>query len=246
MMKRINLMIGLIVLIAFQSCEKDKDDSMPLAATINVINAVTDVANIKVNPSGNPMSYKNSTDQAVYGGGKFYFAPAGMINLTAVNAADTSKVLFNRSFQVNPKVYTLYLSGSAGAVDTILREETDLPYIRLDQIRPPSADSVVNVRFVNLATGSPALKVKIATATGNEVDNLPYKGIGSWKAYPAKLTTTAYSFQIRRVDTDALVTTFSFSATATNRFKNVALVIRGVFGTTAGTAPFGLSAINYF
>jgi hypothetical protein len=104
---------------------------------------------------------------------------------------------------------------------------------------------VVNVRFVNLSTGSPALKIKLSTSVINEVDNLPYKAIGGWKAYPARLASTIYSFQIRRVDTDALITTYSFSATATNRFKNVALVIRGAFGTT-GVTGFGVSAINYF
>jgi hypothetical protein len=46
--------------------------------------------------------------------------------------------------------------------------------------------------------------------------------------------------------TDALLLTYTFSATATNRFKNVSLLIKGLLGTTTGTNEFSVSSVNYF
>lgn len=239
------IILALSIVTMFSACKED-EHIKPATATITVINAITDVPNVKVNATGNSISWKNTTEQVAYGARGFYYAATGLVNLTAVASADTTKMVFNGSFNLQSKVYSMYLTGTVAQADTLFREETTYPYIRTDVVRPASTDSIVNVRFVNLSVGSPALKVKLATGTSNEVDNLPYKGIGNWKAYPAKLASTVYSFQIRRVDNDALLTTFSFTANATNRFKNVTLVIRGVFGTTTGTAPFGVTAINYF
>lgn len=234
-----------IAAIAFTSC-KDFNTTKPTTATVTVINAITDVPNVKMNITGKAISWKNITQQVAYGAREFYYTTTGLISLHVVSALDTTKVLFNNTVNLQSKVYTMYLTGTAVQSDTIFREEINYPFIRTDQVKVPSEDSVVNVRFVNLSVGSPALKVKLSTVTTNEVDNLPYKGITAFKAYPARLTSTAYSFQVRRVDTDALVTTFNFSATSANKFRNVALVISGVFGTTTGTAPFGISVVNYF
>ncbi|WP_316812564.1 hypothetical protein [Pedobacter heparinus] len=242
-MKR--LIIIFIATISLFSC-KSEDQALPATGTICVINAVTDAGAIKVNSSAKNIAWSSQTTTTAYLARGFYYATEGNPNLIVVPALDTNAILFNASRAIKSKVYTMYLSGTKVAVDTIFREEIDFPYIVTDVRIPSSADSVVNVRFVNLSIGSPALKIKLATGTGNEADNLPYKGISTWKGYPARLATTVYSFQVRNAATDALITTFNFSATATNRFKSVALLIRGVFGTTTGSATFGVTAVNYF
>jgi hypothetical protein len=241
-----NLIIFILILATFCSCKEEKTRPEEIGI-VNVINAITDAGPIKVNPTGQPRSWSSWSLQTAYVAGTLYYATAGHANFTISPISDTTKILVDRSFNLKAKIYTLYLSGTAAAPDTMLREEINYPNIITagDGI-PSTADSVVNLRFVNLSANSPSLKVKLSTVTVNEVDNLPYKGITAFKAYPNRLTSTAYSFQIRRVDTDALVTTFNFSATSTNRFKNVALIIRGVFGTTTGTAPFGVTAVNYY
>lgn len=234
-----------IAVVSLASC-KTKDEIAPEAGTICIINAIEDAGAIKVNPSSKYIPWSNLTTTVAYLARGFYYPPVGNSNIVAVSNLDTNTVFFNAKHVVKSKIYTMYLSGTKANVDTMFREEDDYPFIFTDAKIPLLADSVVNVRFVNLSTSCPAVKIKLATGTGNEVDNLPYKGIGAWKAYPAKLPTTTYSYQIRDAATDALIITFNFSATATNRFKNVALVIRGVFGTNSGTAAFGISAINYF
>lgn len=241
-----NLIIFILCSIVFSSCKDEKARPEEIG-TILTINAIADAGPIKVNPTGRSKAWNSLFLQTAYPAGTLYYAITGNANFTIVPISDTTKTLFNRSFDLKPKMYTLYLSGTIAAPDTMLREEVNYPnIITAGAGIPPTTDSVVNVRFVNLSANSPALKVKLSTVTTNEVDNLPYKGIAAFKAYPNRLTSTAYSFQIRRVDTDALVTTFSFTANSANRFKNVALVIRGAFGTTTGTAPFGITAINYF
>lgn len=241
-----NFIIFIVVLIGFSSCREEEPRPEEIG-TVNVINAITDTGPIKVNPTGKAKAWSSLVLQTIYPAGTLYYAADGNANFTIVPVGDTTKTLFNRSFNLKPKMYSLYLSGTFAAPDTMLREEVNYPnIITAGAGIPPTADSVVNVRFVNLSSGSPALKVKLSTATTNEVDNLPYQDITAFKAYPARLTANTYSFQIRRVDTDVLVTTFNFTANSSNRFKNVALVIRGVFGATAAPAPFGVTAVNYY
>lgn len=236
------LLIGLL----FISCKEEKTRPESIG-TVNVINAITDAGPIKVNPTGKVKSWSSLMLQTAYPAGTLYYAIVGNTSFIIAPVGDTTKTLFNRSFNLQAKTYTLYLSGSVATPDTMLKEEINYPnIITAGPGIPSTADSVVNVRFVNLSTNSPALKVKISTAASNEVDNLPYKGISPFKAYQARLLSTAYSFQIRRVDNDALVTTLNFTATSANRFRNIALVIRGIFGTTTGTSPFGISTINYY
>src|SRR5262249_2349319 len=121
---------------------------------------------------------------------------------------------------------------------------TNFPFIRTDVINT-SADSVVNVRFANLSPNSGPLKIKIANAATNEVDYLSLRDVSNFKAYNALLSSTTYSFQIRDAATDALITTYMFTANSTNRFKNVMLVIKGLRNGT-GNDVFGVFAVNYF
>lgn len=235
----------LALLIPFLfACKKDKN-IVQTSSTINVVNAVIGEANIKVNPSGRNISFNKITDLVAFGTGRFYYSSLSLGSLVAVSALDTTKTLFERTINFEPGIYTLYLSGQAPAIDTLFRKETNYPMIRTDIAKPPSADSVVNVRFVNLSPNSPALNVNIKNNTNNEIENFSYKGIGSWKAYPSKLTSTVYSFEVRNAQSNAILLTYNFTANATNRFRNVALVIRGMVGGT-GTNALAISPINYF
>ncbi|ACU03131.1 DUF4397 domain-containing protein [Pedobacter heparinus] len=241
-----NFVIYLFIIALLLGCKDEKTRPEEIG-TILVINAITGAGAVKVNPTGKSKAWSSFVLQTAYPAGTLYYATTGNANFTIVPVSDTTRILFNRSFSLKAKMYTLYLSGTSAATDTMLREEVNYPnIITAGSNIPSSADSIVNVRFVNLSANSPNLKVRLSTVTTNEVDNLPYKSITAFKAYPARLASTVYSFQIRRADTDALITTFNFSATSANRFKNVVLVMRGVFGTTTGTAPFGITTINYF
>lgn len=239
-----NIKYILLGMVCLGACKKS-DETVIRTATIQVINVAADVPSIKVNPSGGRYSFKTTVDSVKYSANKFYFSPTGGSTITVVASPDSTKVLFNRSVNLKSAIYTLYLAGTASSPDTLFREETNFPFISLSKLFT-ATDSVVNVRFVNLSANNTPVKIKIANAATNEVDNLPYKTIGSWKAYPAKLSSTSYAFQVRNAATDALLATFNLTANAANRFKNVSLIIKGVQGTTTVTNAFGVMAVNYF
>jgi len=245
-MRKTNISLVIIIGITF-GC-KTKEFENPTLASINVINAVSDIANLKVNPSGKTISYAaTTTDQVVNGTGKFYYSSTGAARIVAVNAADTSKILFNGSYQLKSTIYTMYISGNATTVDTMFREEVNFPFIRTDVSIPSALDSVINVRFVNLSTGSPALKVTLSsTPNVDEISGLNYQGISSWKKYLAKLTSpTSYTFQIRRVSDNSLLATRALSVSATTRFKNHAIIVKGTIGGT-GINAFAANVVNYY
>jgi hypothetical protein len=230
-------------LILFANCTKDSH--LPIStSTLNVINGAIDVPVVQVNTSGQQLPFTGSRTIS-YGNGGLFSIYRGISPITIVSSTDTTKNLFSGNIPFTSGIYSLYLAGQSPTVDTILREETNFPLI-LSGVVNTTVDSVVNLRFVNLSPNSVPLKIKLLNATTNEVDNLGYKGITNFKPYAALLTTTTYTFQIRNAATDALLTTYSFSATATNRFKNVALLIKGLMGTTTGTNAFSVSAVNYF
>ena len=240
--------IKIIILFCIASCLSCKKQQMApaAAATINIVNAAIDLTAVKINPTGETISYKNTTDQVGYSAGKLYYAQVGVHGFEIVNSADTTKRIFNGNLDFESTIYTMYLVGQSPNIDTILRKESNLPFIKTDVTVPKSMDSVVYVRFVNLSPNSPTLKINIKNNTLNETDNLTFKSIGSWKSYQNKnVAATSYVFEIRDVTTNVILSTYTFSANATNRFKNVTLVIKGLVGTS-GTNAFGVFPVNYF
>lgn len=235
----------LIISIFLFSCKK-QESQMIGAVRVNVINAAINVEGVKVRANEGKMSYSMITDQVFYGTNKFYFFQPGVISINAINSIDTTNVLFNKKLNLKTSFYSIYIAGKANEIDTIFREEADLPFIKTDILKPLSKDSVVNIRFVNLSQNSPPLSVNIKNNVINEVNDLSYKTISSWNRYSAKLVTTNYLFEIRNAQTGDILFTYSFNATATNRFKCVSLIIKGIHGVQMGVSTFGISQINYF
>lgn len=234
--------VVLVLILGLTACKKKDIADLPKSANITVINALTDVPNIKINPSGNSIRW-SVVPNVQLGNKAFYYALSGAGTLSAVASTDTTKSLFSFPVTFKPKIYTLYVSGTAASLDYMLNEETDFPFIKTDVTTPPLSDHVVNVRFVNLSKGSPGLQLKIKDAATVEVTNLGYKGISSWRPYVNVETNTSYVIEVREnpgVLTPLL--TYTFNATSTNRFKNVTLILKGTFGTP----EFSISEINYF
>lgn len=244
-MKKIHILTIVVFLIALNACKKSYDKTETSMVSVNVINASLDVQAIKVNPLAKSISWKSIADQVSYGSNKFYYAPMGATTFKAVAASDTTKLLLNSNLNLTGKVYTLFLLGNSTSMEPMLTEETDFPYIRLDQIKPPSTDSVVNVRFANLSANSPTLKINIQGNTVSETSNLAYKNIGSWRAYDNKASVN-YTFEIRNASTNDLILTYSFGARTSNRFRSVTLIIKGIYGTATGVNAFGVSQVNYY
>jgi len=224
-----------VIAIAFTSCKKNIVQA-PSSFTLYVVNAGIGVAEVQTNFTTTPL--------VPYGARNIYYVQSDQ-TIVMADSANPTAYLLNKNLGYSSGVYTIFITGQATALNTIVKAEADLPFIAGDKIYT-STDSIVNIRFANLSPNSVPLKIKIATATTNEVDDLPYKNISTWRAYKATATTANYSLQIRDAVTDALLATYTFTANATNRFKNVTLMIKGLQGTTTGTNAFGVAPINYF
>lgn len=240
-MKIVNVIL-LGVLIACCSC-KENELTPIVNADIRIINTAVGTA-IKIGPGRN-MDYAIETP-INFGGSRLYMLERKAIPLQIVNAAESTVKFYNEIINFNSGIYSVFVIGQDAAVETIVKEETDFPFIDFTNKIPVKVDSVVNMRFINLSPNSVPVKIKIASAAGNEVDNLPYKAIGNWKKYTATASSSVYAFQVRDAVTDALLASFNFTANSTNRFKNVSLIIKGLQGTTTGVNAFGMFAVNYF
>ena len=234
MNKRIIVAIAAAALTV-ASCKKDTVKAPP-SYTIVVANAALGVSA--------KTSFTNAGTVNPNARG-LYYAQTGQ-QITIAPAAEPTNYFFNQSPNYTHGLYSLFIHGDSTSPQTILIDDTDRPFIPNDKTYS-GADSVVNVRFINLSPNSVPLKIKISTATNNEADALAYKDITTWRPFKAgPAATTNHSIQIRDAATDALITTYTFAANATKRFKNVTLMIRGLMGTTSGVNAFGVTEINYF
>jgi len=239
----VRIFSAVILTFAFLGCSKNiNNTSNSLTSSVNVINAAVNVAGIKVNTNGVPIIYASAT-QVGYGASAIYYVPRITTPVTVVASADTTTYLLNKSFDFHSGIYSLYIAGQAGAIDTILKEETSYPFIRTDVVMP---DSSIYLRFVNLSPNSSPININIKSSTATEATSLSYKSITDFKKYPALAANANYIFEIRDASSNTLLISYTFNVTATNRFKNVAIILKGLAGTTTGTNTLSAFASNYF
>ena len=238
------LLLSFCSVLLIAACKKEKSFHSDGTATIQVVNADVGITGIKLNMYNLPVKWWSTTSQVNYGASAFYYAQRIATPITVVSSADTANPLLNSTYNIRGNIYTLYIAGQFPTIDTIMREETNYPYVQLDRI-PSDADSIINIRFVNLSPNSSPVNINILGSAVNEVSNLAYKGITNFKAYTAKIANPNYKFEIRDAATNTILLTYTFNVTATNRFKNVALVLKGLQGAS-GTNAFGVFAVNYF
>jgi hypothetical protein len=212
--------------------------------TLVVANTNNDNKAIKVNAES--LNWKSISDSLTPYSSKLYMAKIGPQLLKIAQSSDTSKIIFQGSENLKTGCYSLFITGSPLTPDTLFRYENNLPFVIGDINIAKGVDSVVMVRFVNMISNSPKLKIQIANNTTPEVSESTYKSVSDWKAYSSKASgTTNYVFQIRNADTNTLLFSYTFGATNTNRYRNVTLVLKGQIGGTGATAP-GIFAVNYF
>ncbi len=228
-------------LVTMASCKKAQNRIVS-SASINVINAAIDAGSVKVNPGAQiRFVWAKATDQIGYGSNLQYSSETGERKVIIVSATDTTRIFFQRTINLKA-INTLYLCGQVPNVDTLFREERNLPFIDAVKVKP---DSSAYIRFVNLSPNSTPLNVKLTTVANNETSNLAYKAITEFKKYEAKTTTANYVFEVRDAATNTLRTTITLAPNSI-RHKTISIIIRGLMGTTSGTNAFGFSQVNYF
>lgn len=233
------------------SCKKNDIDIKPLSSYI-IVNATIDVSNAKVYAADRDTYWKvlPATDAAAQYKSASFSAYAGNNTIKAVSAADTNITLFST---IKPEEFkeaafnTLFLCGNTGTYEGIL--------INNDKI-VNHTDSAIGIRFINLSPNSPAVSITLAaTPTVKETTGLTYKQKIDFKMYPALQNTAAMVFQIRNI-ADSILTSYTLpvagSGTYPNagivngRFKNITLVVKGLYGTTTGTNAFGILPVPHY
>lgn len=237
---RIILLYGILL----YSCQKDVHIIGDMAASglakVNVIDAVVTGGNAKVNVSTKQIYWNSLPNNVVNGGqvlgnlmpGRLFRVPADrntVMQVVPVN--DTTQMWYNNITKLNAgKVYSLYLSGTPENIKALFHEEIDFPkYIVRDVMKStPSADSIVNIRFINLSPSGPKVDINIQEKNTLEAKNLNYQAFTNFKTYPAKSGIESIKFEIRKSSDKSLVTTYDLSVDEF-RFKSVVIFIMGIY-----------------
>lgn len=234
----ITIFLAGTVSLCFTACKKDYNTPSSLA-NIYVVNAIVNVPTILVNSAGRdnvwlslsgPTSYTTKIGYGSSLGNTFTAGPAAM---KIVSAADTTTYLYKApGFATQPgDIYTLFLAGSATAVDAVLQKE--------QLVRP--ADSTTAIRFINLVSNSTPVNFYIKNAATAEVTNLAYKQLSDFKVYDAHKANASYVFEARDAN-NTLLASYTFAVARTN---NVTLALRGFAGSTGTNAPT-FSRVNHY
>jgi hypothetical protein len=216
------------------ACKKDKTFTSNNDASIMAINGAINSSDIslKMNDRFNPSGFGTSNTNTVgYGRGAFFFAEGKTTKIDVLKASDSSLLATNTSDLKKATIYTLLINGTLPNVETELIEETNYPFVEKDKILS-DADSVINLRFINLSPDTNPIDVKLQGATTNEATGLAYKGYTAFKAYPAKVTnhagTIGYStLTFQFIENGTVLKSITLFVYDPNRFKNEALVLIG-------------------
>lgn len=243
-----------VMLIILFSCEKNQEivGTIPIAK-VNVINAVvTSGSNVKASVADKEMSWSNIGGSL--GGfdiSKLFIVPTDRNTIFKVApVSDTTKLWYDHVTKLNAgKVYTLYLSGTPGAVKTLLHEETSFPSEIISDISKPNpaTDSIVNIRFVNLSQSGPKIDINISGRSTSEVTDLGYQQFSDFKTYPAANNIDIINFEIRKSSDKQLLMTYSYNVPFFLN-RSVALVIKGIYNPTSPlpfTDRYGINAVPY-
>lgn len=136
--------------------------------------------------------------------------------------------------------YTLYLSGSMGTIDTLLQKERDFPInVPLNfERKVTSTDSIVNVRFINLSSNGPVVDFSIRNSFSKEASALSYQEFSDFKKCSARDYTL--TIDVNNSANDQLLTSYALN-TDYFRFKNIAVVVIGTYGTPG----YRVTALSY-
>jgi hypothetical protein len=230
------LLYFIVLLFGLQSCKKDGPKFTPLAS-LNVADAVVGGRNVKLNT--------NVRDSATLYGYKLFQVLAGEtpIKLYPTNNPNTPYYQETKT-TVNGGIYSLFLTGTANAPESIFVK---------DEIPPFSQDSIIRVRIVNCSVNSTPVSVTLASSPSvNIFSDVSYKTVSDFRNFDLKTNLPVGSnvFQIRNSE-GILVASYTLPATglisiSSSRFKNITLVIKGNYGTTGGSDTYGVYAMaNY-
>ncbi|EHQ24614.1 DUF4397 domain-containing protein [Mucilaginibacter paludis] len=219
-MKTKYILILLTFVCLYASCKKEKT-SIPLAS-INIINASTDVPALAFNFTATSIPWYKNQALIGYGSSAEYGIPSGNVSYNTLSSADTSKTLLHGTFNFKGGgIYSIYFTGTLPTIETVLLE---------DNI-PVNQDSTSGVRFINLSPDAGPVTVTLQGGVDNEFSALNYKQISTFKKYPATKSITnngGYNYEVKDAENN-LIATFNWDPQV---FKNNTVVISGLKSQT--------------
>jgi hypothetical protein len=117
---------------------------------------------------------------------------------------------------------------------------------------PSGADSLINIRFINLSPDVQPVNIRLQGSATNEVSGLAYKSYTPFKAYPGKAVlfagTLGYSqLTFEFVENGNVIKTYSiYVYSPDTRFKNFALVLTGMKTPGQGQPGLSVTQMYYF
>lgn len=191
------LFLTLAILATFGSCKKNNS---PGVASLNIIQAAVDLPPIYVYYTNDPSNFYLQQVPVTNFSYTEIGLPSELTNISIISALDTSKTLFQGSFDLKKGgIYSLYIAGYSSNIDTMFIKD-NIPYY---------PDSSAGIRFINLAKGSHPISINLEGSSPEKMEfpSLSYKQVSSFKEYSTN-DNGMYNFEIRDKENDSLLTTF--------------------------------------
>jgi hypothetical protein len=243
--KQILLLVFMVVL-AFSCTKQLNNDTQSPVSAFTVVNAVIGSNPLITDLTGadSVAAYLTTTAQIGYSSFFEYSIQSGNVPLTVYQTTDTLNPVFKTGLKnsalnlESSKIYSLFLSGQIGTqnlVDTLLTQDNP-PF-------HPATDSTVGIRFVNVSPGSSPISVNIqGNPNASEVPTLSYRTITGFKNYPATISVTQYTFEIRDAASGNLLTTYTYNIAP---YQNITIAVIGSEDPSVGV-PVSAMQVNNF
>jgi len=209
-MKKIFLSgVWLLLLLITGSCKKQEIKTTQLAS-IQITNAVI---------GGSALQFGTQVNTVANNFSSAYGVLTGTQSLKLYSKDNPGMVYYNQSHElVNGGVYSLFLTGVPGTVESVFLKEENIPTHTAD---------VFGIRVINLSN-STAINVNISgSENGSLVNGLAYKAISVFKDVSSKAEEGDKTFEFRNADSGELITSFVVPGYDVPRFRNITLAFTG-------------------
>jgi hypothetical protein len=228
--------IGIFWLVAY-ACSKNKGNfGLPnTSAALTIVNLINGSNGVFTNftPTSakgisDSLQYYSTAAEIYYGSFEEFSAYSGNQVLVIASSTDTLTSAWSGVLSLPiGSITSIYFAGPDTLhVDTLLIQD-NIPHF-------PEGDSVVGVRFINLAAQSNPVLVDIQgdTTTPPLAASLSYKGATGFLTLPATSaspSSSVYVFEFRDAVSDSLLSTYTYSSFYLS--KSVTIALGGLGGS---------------
>nr|WP_157247201.1 hypothetical protein [Pedobacter panaciterrae] len=214
-MKLISFTVCIVLCaMVLTSCKKQDIKTTPLAS-IQISNAVVGGTTLQFGSNVATVANNASTAYGILTGSQ-------VLKLSSIVVPNTVYYNDTKDF-VNGGVYSLFLTGTPAAVESMFLKEENIPSHTAD---------VFGARVINLVKSGVSISVNVKGSTsGSFVGNLAYKSISDFKDVSSLAAEGDKVFEFRNTATGDLITSFTVPGYDMPRFKNITLLFIGAVGT---------------